>query len=464
MRCPFPTLQRGATLAPSLRDAPWDDLAGAATRRLSLPAGIGWLAVLALSALLLAGCGRLERSGGEARAASGPVVIDFWNGFTGPDGKTMQKLVEQFQAVNPDVRVRMQIIPWGTYYDKLTLSLAYGGAPELFVVHAARLPEFASYGVLRPIDDLFAAARPPLSAGDFAAVPWRASFFGGHQLALPLDVHPMGLYYNTRLFREAGIVDEAGKARPPRTWDEFLAAARKLTRDTDEDGRPDQWGFVFTNQPTNWNTFATQFGGGILTPDLKHCAMDSPGSLEASRRMHDLIYRYHVAPKPEGVDAWLAFRQGKAAMAMEGIYMLASLEEQQGLEYAGAPAPQFGPKRSVWGGSHMLCQPAAIGAAESQAAWRLTRYLSDHSLLWAKGGQVPVRLSVLRSPEFAALAVQSQFARQLPYVQYEPLTPKGNALGPFVGPAVEAVLLDLQPPETAMRDACRRIGQVLRRP
>jgi hypothetical protein len=49
-------------------------------------------------------------------------------------------------------------------------------------------------------------------------------------------------------------------------------------------------------------------------------------------------------------------------------------------------------------------------------------------------------------------------------VQYEPLTPKGNALGPFVGPAVEAVLLDLQPPEAAMRDACRRIEQVLKRP
>jgi multiple sugar transport system substrate-binding protein len=421
------------------------------------------LALALLAALLLAGCGRSARQG-EARAADGKIVIDFWNGFTGPDGKTMEKLVRQFQEENPDIRVRMQIIPWGTYYDKVTLSLAYGGAPELFVVHAARLPEFASFGVLRAMDELVSSADPPLPVADFAPVPWEGSFYQGKQYGLPLDVHPIGLYYNTRLFEQAGIVDERGKARPPVTWDEFLTAARKLTKDTDNDGHIDQWGFVYTLQTSNWYTFAYQFGSGVLTLDGRKCAMASPGSLAASHRMRDLIYKHRVAPKPEGIDAWLAFRQGKAAMAMEGIYMLASLEEQKGLPYAGAPAPRFGPKRAAWGGSHILCQPAAIRPEAGKAAWRLTRFLSDHSLQWAKGGQVPVRLSILRSAEFQALPVQSQFAKQLSFVQYEPLTPKANAIGPFVAPAIEAVLLDLQTPEAAMQDACRRIEQVLERP
>jgi len=66
------------------------------------------------------------------------IVVNFWNGFTGPDGKTMAAIVKQFQADNPDVEVKMQIIPWGTYYDKLTLSLAYGGAPDVFIMQAAR--------------------------------------------------------------------------------------------------------------------------------------------------------------------------------------------------------------------------------------------------------------------------------------------------------------------------------------
>lgn len=419
-----------------------------------------------LPALLLDGCSRSPSPArrGSAPLAKGGIVLDFWNGFTGPDGKTMEKMVRRFQERNPDVGVRMQIIPWGTYYDKLTLSLAYGGAPDVFVLHAARLPEFASFGTLRPLGDLYAASQPPLTAADFAPVAWRATFYKGRQHALPLDVHPLGLYYNARLFREAGIVKADGSARPPRNWDEFLVAAGRLTRDLDGDGRPDQWGFVFTNQRTNWLTFAGQFGGGILTPDGSTCVMDSPQSLAAIRHMHELIYSDHVAPPPEGVDAWLAFRQGKVAMALEGIYMLASLQEQKGLSFAGAPVPQFGPKPAVWGGSHLLCQPAGITAERARAAWRLMRFLSDDSLLWAEGGQIPTRRSVLRSPQFAALPVQSQFARQLPYVQYEPLVPKLNALYPFVDPAIEAVLLNLQTPEQAMRDACRRLHQVLQRP
>lgn len=410
----------------------------------------------------LVGCRKPQVSGVEK--AGGKIVIDFWNGFTGPDGKTMEKMVAQFQKENPDVRVRMQIIPWGTYYDKLMLALAYGGAPETFIVHAARMPEFAAFDTLQPLDKQFASAQPPLTKDQFAQVPWQASFYNGKQLALPLDVHPLGLYYNAELFRKAGIVDEQGKARPPRNLEEFIDAAKKLTLDTNKDGRPDQWGFVFTNQRSNWLTLAEQFGGSILAPDGKTVTFDSPQNIKALQLAHDFIYQYKIAPRPEGVDAWLQFRQGKVGMVMEGIYMLASLEEQKGLDFAGAPVPQFGPQPAAWGGSHMLAQPTGIAPEASQAAWRLMRFLSDHSLQWARGGQVPARLDVEKSKEFAQLAVQSQFAKQLPIVEYEVLSPRANAIFPFVDPAIEAVMLDMETPQRALQDAQRRIEQVMKRP
>jgi multiple sugar transport system substrate-binding protein len=179
--------------------------------------------------------------------------------------------------------------------------------------------------------------------------------------------------------------------------------------------------------------------------------------------MHDLIYKYKVAPKP-GLDTWLAFRSGKVAMAMEGVYMLSSLQEQTGLEFAGAPVPQFGPIPGTWAGSHLLAQPDGISPERSRAAWRLMRYISDHSLMWGVGGQVPARNEVRDSAPFKALAVQSQFARELPYVHYEPLIPKDNSLFQFVDPAIEAVLLNLQTPQQAMSDAQRRVNQLLERP
>lgn len=422
---------------------------------------LGAVLALTLSLTLLGGC---EKAGPEAAYDGKRVVIDFWNGFTGPDGKTMTAMVQRFEAANPDVEVKMQIIPWATYYDKLTLSMAYGGAPDVFVVQSSRFPEFASYQTLRPLVDLYASDAHPLEAQDFVPTPWRESSYDGTLYALPLDTWPAGLYYNTKLFREAGIVDAQGNARPPTNLVEFLDDAKRLTRDTDGDGRPDQWGFVFTDQHNNWLTFADQFGGGIVGPDGRTGEMSSPPSLQASRLMCDLIYKYRVAPRPEGVDSWLLFREGKAAMAIQGIYMLADLEQTPGLEFAGAPVPQFGPHRGVWGGSHLLCQPTGIDAAHARAGWRLMRYLSDHSLTWGIGGQVPARRDVERSAAFQALPVQSQFAKELDYVIYEPQIPKANSLNQFVDPAIGDTLDELQTPEAAMRDADRRIDQLLRRP
>lgn len=277
--------------------------------------------------LVSGGCAHRSASTKATRDASGHTIIKFWNGFTGPDGKTMEAMVESFQKENPDVRVQMQIIPWATYYDKVTLALAYGGAPDVFICHAARIPEFASFDALRPLDDLYASSKPQLTESQFAEAPWLATFYQGKHVALPLDVHPMGMYYNTKLFREAGIVDAAGKAQPPATWEEFLADAKKLTKDTTGRGRPDQWGFVITNQETIFLTMVDQFGGSILTPDGKHGAMSSPACLAAVQRMHDLVYKYHVAPRPEGVEflAGAASGQGRDGA---GRYLYAEFAER----------------------------------------------------------------------------------------------------------------------------------------
>jgi len=412
---------------------------------------------LCLVSLLLVSCSPGKHSGNVASAE-----IRFWNGFTGPDGATMEKIVKQFER-ETGIRVKMQIIPWSTYYDKLVLSLAYGGAPDVFICHANRIAEFARYGVFRPLDDLIEADKG-FTPSDFLPNIWKAGQYEGKQVGLPLDCHPQGLYYNLRLFREAGIVDAQGNPKPPATWEEFLDAARRLTKDKDGDGRPDQWGFAFTWLRTNWITFISQHGGSILSPSLKRATLAEPPAVRATQQMCDIISRYRVAPKPEGFDSWMGFRQGRVAMAIEGIYMLSSVEEQKGLEYAGAPVPSFGPRRAVWGGSHMLCMPKDLSPERAQLVWRFMRYLSDHSLDWAEGGQIPVRRSLLSQPRFRRMRVQYAFAQQLPYVVFEPASHKATEIMPFYDAAIEAALLGIKSPQDALNEAARRIQQVLDRP
>src|SRR5262245_60289160 len=104
---------------------------------LRLAAASALWALLAAALLPTAGCGQ---------AGQGVVTVRFWNGFTGPDGRTMLRLVKRFNQQNPDVHVLMQRMDWSTYYNKLFVAGLGHRAPELFVVHTRAMLRFARAG------------------------------------------------------------------------------------------------------------------------------------------------------------------------------------------------------------------------------------------------------------------------------------------------------------------------------
>src|ERR1700750_2087616 len=95
--------------------------------------------LLVLLILVPAGCDR-DQSG----RASDPIDLRFWNGFTGPDGRTMLEIVKKFNESHPDIHVTMQRMEWGTYYNKLFVAGLGGRAPEVFVIQTDSLSRFMS--------------------------------------------------------------------------------------------------------------------------------------------------------------------------------------------------------------------------------------------------------------------------------------------------------------------------------
>jgi multiple sugar transport system substrate-binding protein len=416
------------------------------------PCKIKLLSLLAASVLSLGGC---QQESKPDVWPDGTVVIEFWNGFSGPDGAAMEAIVRKFNKEHPKIQVRMQIIPWGTYYDKVTLGLAFGGAPDVFVLHANRFPEFASHNALSPIDSF--AQNAGLRREAFVEKAWDAGIWKGTQYALPLDVHPLGLYYNKKLFTDAGIPG------PPKTLEEFVDTAKRLTKDKDGDGKIDQWGFSFTWLHSNSYLFLNQFDTGLLTKDQKRSALASPQALQALDLMEEMIHKHKIAPTPEGNDAWMGFQTGKVAMALEGVYMKTGLDKQKDLDYAGVAVPQFGPKQAVWAGSHMMSMPRKLSPRRQEAAWTFIKYLSDNSLTWAEGGQIPVRKQLLESPEFRKMEVQFAMSKQIPYIEYEPASVSYNQVATYGDSAVEKCLNTNESCLEALKIADRRINTVLER-
>lgn len=373
----------------------------------------------------------------------------------------MLRMVQRFNAANPDIQVIMQRMDWATYYNKLFVAGLGGRAPEVFILQTHSVPRFAQASFVRPVDDL-TADRRGLDIGDIDANVWQAVSVAGKHYGVPLDVWPMGMYYNRKLFREAGIVDARGEPKPPTDRAEFLDAIRRLTKPA-AGGKPAQWGFVFTNFESNVYTIMQQFGGEFFSAGNERCVVNNPKNVEALQLCVDIIRKERCAPPPENFDAWIGFRQGTAAIAFEGIYMLADLQKQKDLDFGGAPTPLLGKRRAVWAGSHNVCLRADLQGADLDAAWRFTTFLSNNSLDWAQGGQVPVRKSLRETPRFAGMEVQSQFAREIPYAVYLPRLPYIFEFQTEFNNAIEKALRASATPQQALDSTARNINEIIRR-
>ncbi len=150
-------------------------------------------------------------------------------------------------------------------------------------------------------------------------------------------------------------------------------------------------------------------------------------------------------------------------MVLEGNYMLADVQKQQDLDYAGAPVPQVGAVKAAWASSHNMCLRADLSGDKLQAAWRLVRFLSDNSLDWAEGGQVPVRKSLRDSARFETMSVPREFAKQIQDIRYMPKLPFVFEFYTEFDAAIEKALRGTLPPKQALDTATKNINEIIER-
>lgn len=397
---------------------------------------LGGAAAVAVSALT--GCGGGDLPVGQEpprQAGRGyrgrPLELSYWNGFTGGDGPPMQELVARFNAAQSDIRVTMNSVRWDDFYRKVPVAVASGKGPDVGVMQQHQLPTAAATGVIVPLDDL--AAQFDLREEDFVPNAWRGGVFGGRRYGIPLDVHPLGMYYNKAAFEKAGV------AEPPADGEAFTEALDRLRASGFEHPfwMPTLWPAHFM-----FGSLVGQFGGSLFAPDASRVTFDSEAGRQAIRWMSG-IARSPNSPSAVALDSqWNAFSNGTNAIAWDGIWMVLNTKDVPG--GAGvAPVPRIGTEQAVWANSHNLVvfgRPT-LAAERVQAAMVFIDWLGQNSLRWAQAGQLPARNSVRESAEFQALPGQVALARQLPYIRLLPVGPGvGNVQDDTILYALDAAL------------------------
>ncbi|SIQ16010.1 ABC transporter substrate-binding protein [Micromonospora avicenniae] len=424
-------------------------------RLLGLGLGLG-----AAATLTLAGCGGGDSSGPAAggnggKDYTGPKVdLKLWNGFTGGDGEIFKTLVNQFNSEHQNIAVSVATYQWEDYYNKLPSAASSGNGPDIAVMHMDQLATFAARGVISELDDV--AKTLQLTEADFAPTVWQGGIYNNKRYGIPLDMHPLGFYYNKSVMEKAGLDPN----KPPTTRDDFTAALTELKKS----GVQGFWisPFQFTGG-MSFYSLIYQFGGSLFDAEVNKATFNADPAIEACTWMVDMIKQGH-SPANVGQDAeYLALKSGKNAFTFNGIWQINDLKKSPGVQWGVAPLPQIGSKPAAWANSHnfTIVKQRANNANKVAASKVFINWLSQHSLDWAKGGQVPARKAVRESAEFKALTEVSALAPELDYAAFPPATPGlGEVITTFYNSFNEAAL-GKKSPKQALDDGVAKANKQL---
>jgi multiple sugar transport system substrate-binding protein len=386
-------------------------------------------------------------------------------------------IVQAFQRANPGIRVRT-VLSGPDPMQQMSTFCAGGKCPDVLMAWELTYAGLAERGVLADLNTMLArdqgfAAR--LKADSVPGLYGTFAFDGG-QYALPEQWSGNFLFYNKRLFAEAGV------PAPPDRWDqswsftEFLTTATALTKRS-RSGKVTQWGFVDT-----WVPYysAGLFGMNNGTPWCRprtnptHLNFDDDAFIEGMQFYADLAVAHRVAPKAadaQSLSTMDLFSSGKAAMALGGHWRYQTFSRADGLDFDVTVLPAgpngHGAKSNI--GTTGLA--IAASSTRKQQAWEFVKFATGpigQTLVGESGLFVPVLTSAIHSPGFAFahnrirnLAVLTDGPGHSGYL---PVTPAWQKIDSLMDREIGPVLRGRRPATSLKTDLSRTVDQVLRSP
>ena len=284
---------------------------------------------------------------------------------------SFRALIAEFEKKHPHIKVELQITPWKRVFDKLMISTAGGRPPDVSRVSSEWFAPLAAKGLLEPLDGY--VKRDHYDLDDF--YPQAVNGWGRYKGALytiPTDIDVHAMYYNKTMF------DKCHQPYPDWSWDwnRYVEVGKALTRDTNGDGRIDQWG---CSLDPYWANYAYANGGGVLSKDMNRFVLCSPSGVGGVRFMGDLVNEYRVAPPPEETSQlgnMKLFTTGKIGMLISGSWAAELIFKDQikDFEYDVAPLPK-GPKARVTfigGAAYAMLSRSK----HKKEAWELVKWMT----------------------------------------------------------------------------------------
>lgn len=355
-----------------------------------------FLALLVITALILASCGG---GGSSGETADGKTQITFINGFTGGDGEFMKKITDGFNESQDQYVIEES--QEKDHYTKFKT-----GDYDLVLMHSDNIATYKQDGMIQDLSGVMEQAG--LSPDDFHPVAQEQVTLDDGIYAIPLDIHPMTMFYNKKLSPEA-----------PQNYEDLKALTDTLQQ---QDQNLYATGIPSGGLP-EWYIMTMVAQNGIELVEDNYLNFAQEELADALMIYHDMIYKDKISPPGLGLDGeFQAFMkqvdEGSSAVqtatALTGPWYYSAVKEAYGDDLGIAAAPQLGEQPGVYGGGHTISLPASVNDEEKLAGiaeFLKYMYQPENLANWAESGQAPTHLPTIelieQDPEKYPLAVQN---------------------------------------------------------
>ncbi|MEO8530450.1 MAG: extracellular solute-binding protein [Deltaproteobacteria bacterium] len=375
-----------------------------------------------------------------AVAAQAEETVVWWDFLGGGDGVRMKKLIEDFNAEHAGaIKIDATTLEWGTpFYAKVQTSAAVGEAPDVMTYHASRIPLAVTQGILDPITAADWTAMG-LGESDYATATWDAVTVDGVQYAVPLDTHPIVLYYNKDLLEKAGMLDANGKPKGLDSKEGFTATLQALK----DGGVKFPLGSVTADGNFMFRTIYSLVGqqdGTLMAPDGTFLEGDNEAKLVNALTVLADWTKAGLQSTYTDYPATVAlFTSGEAAMMINGVWEVPTMTDlnAQGklFNWGAVELPVIFNHPSTYADSHTFAIPKNQGkdmSPEKRAAvLEVISWIDHHSLFWATAGHIPAYKAVTDSAEYKAMEPNATYSPLTANMIFDPKSPLAGIAGPI---------------------------------
>jgi multiple sugar transport system substrate-binding protein len=342
------------------------------------------------------------------------VEIEYWQYVFDTRIKAMDELIKRFQEANPDITVKHTTFPYADYQTKVAAAITAGQGPDVVQLFYGWLDNFVAGKLIQPLpQDAF--PHDKIEAEFFPIV--KAMKRGDEYYGLPTAVRSLALFYNKKLFEEAGLDPNA----PPKNLDELVDMAMKTTK-RDASGNIVSEGMAVDmgGQDHQWwrEVLVRQFGGEPYSEDYRTVTYNDEAGLAALTFYTDLQTKHKIGQTGFMDEAQAAFKSGHAAMTIDGTFRLGSFSEIKDFEWGVTELPE---KDGVRGNYASYWANAITTKADGEklaAAKKFLTYVTSPEAMqiWLDiVGELPARPEVALTEENLADPVYGPFLKALDY-------------------------------------------------